>query len=296
MREHSILRRVADALRHTPPVQALLRSETWRSLRHRLALATERRQHFTFTRWLLLPTQFAALAGPVVDVLAPAGVSRPLEIIVLGCSIGAEPYSIASVLAARRPDLQFRIRASDRDPATLEQARLARYTAGGVFATATISPDFVRQTFDAVDGGRAYVVKPEIARKVTFEAADVLDPALPDRLGTADIVFLQNLLINLPSGVDKKAFRNACRLLAPRAALFVDGMPVGLRRRVTRAAGLVPLDFEIQAIHEEARQLHGAAWPWHYGGLEPFNTARRDWRARYATIFLRQPGALTDRG
>lgn len=256
----------------------------------------DRRQNFPFTRFLRLPTQFAALAGPVREALAPAGDSRPLEIVVLGCSIGAEPYSIASVLTARCPRLQFRIRASDLDPASIAHARLGRYAAEGVFATATISPQFVRETFDALDGGRSYVVKPEIARRVTFEIADVTDPDLPGRFGNADIVYLQNLLINLPSRIARTAFRNACRLLAPRAALFVDGMPVGLRQRLTRAAGLVPLDYQIETIHEEARLLHGAAWPWHYWGLEPFDNSRRNWRTRYATIFLRQPTTVTDRG
>jgi hypothetical protein len=229
-----------------------------------------------------------------VDALAPAGEARPLEIVVLGCSIGAEPYSIASVLAARHPELKFRIRASDLDPAVIAQARLARFSARQVFATATIPRAFVQQTFEAASDG-AYVVKHEIARRVTFETADVLDPALPERMGTADIVYLQNLLVNMPIGVAKAGFLNACRLLGPRAALFVDGVPIGLRHRLTRAAGLIPLDFQIQAIHEDARQLHGAAWPWHYWGLEPFNMARRNWRARYATIFLRRPGTVRDR-
>jgi hypothetical protein len=75
-----------------------------------------------------------------------------------------------------------------------------------------------------------------------------------------------------------------------RAALFVDGMDLGLRRKLTRIHGLEPLDYRIEEIHNEARRERGTAWPYEYWGLEPFSKSKRDWKRRYATIFLRERG------
>ena len=33
--------------------------------------------------------------------------------------------------------------------------------------------------------------------------------------------------------------------------------------------------------------LRREPWPWTYWGLEPLNTASKDWKQRYATIYLR---------
>ena len=282
---HPILHRVADAIRLTPPVQALLHTNTWKSLRHRIALATDRRQHFTFTRFLRLPPQFDALAGPVVDHVAPAGRTRSLDIVAIGCSIGAAPYSVASVLVHRHPDLQFTIRASDVDPAVLAHARAARYATSEVFANPEIPRAFVAATFDQVAGG--FVVKPDITWRVRFEVADVLDPGLARRVGTADVLMAQNLLYNFPPAQAKRAFANLLTVLRLRSALFVDGMDLGMRQHLTRRAGLAPLDAFAEEIHEAARRERAVSWPWRYYGLEPFNASHRHARWRYATIFLK---------
>jgi chemotaxis methyl-accepting protein methylase len=266
-------------------VRALVESDVWRALRHGIAARWEPRQNFWFTRFCRLPTQQAALAGPVVDFLAPAGVERELVSINIGCSVGGQPYTCASALHNRRPGLRFSIHGYDIDPALIARARAARYAPRDVFATATIPPDFVAETFDR--DGDDYVVKPAIAAHVRFDVADVLDPRLAAQVGTADIVRCENLLINLPRRVVPRAFANLLTLLRPRAVLFLDGMELGLRATLTRAAGLTPLDWKIAEIYEEARALHGYAYPWHYWGLEPFNGSRPDWCERYATVFLR---------
>jgi hypothetical protein len=40
----------------------------------------------------------------------------------------------------------------------------------------------------------------------------------------------------------------------------------------------------LEEIHE-GDPVMTAHWPWHYGGLEPFNKKRRDWQRRYAAAF-----------
>ena len=40
-------------------------------------------------------------------------------------------------------------------------------------------------------------------------------------------------------------------------------------------------------LHNDAMTLRGEPWPWTYWGLEPLNTASKDWKQRYATVYLR---------
>lgn len=272
-------------LRRFPPVQALLRTRWVRRLQHAMVVRWEPRRAYTFTRFLRLPTQYDALAGPVIDFLAPAGTERELAMVNVGCSLGAQPYSSASVLLRRRPGLRFHIRAFDINPEMIDRARAGRYAERDVFATPGISREFVAATFDR--DGDDYVVKPEIAHHVTFAVADALDPALGAKVGTTDVLRCQNLIVNLPVAVGRRALANVLTLLRPRSAVLLDGVPLGMRAEFTRREGLTPLDYEIETIHNEALLLHGDAWPWHYWGLEPFDGSRRDWRRRYATVFLK---------
>jgi chemotaxis methyl-accepting protein methylase len=202
---------------------------------------------------------------------------------VLGCSNGAEAYSIASVLSRRFPDMPFAIAAYDLKNDLVEQGRTARYSESEVIGSMAPA-GFVEETFVRCADG--FIVRPQIAHRVQFDTADVLDERLRERVGAADIVFAQNLMINFQRDAARKAFHNVCDVLDSRAALFVDGMDVDLRARLTRDRGLVPLDFMIREIHEDARKIRGSAWPWIYWGLEPFMD-RPDAKRRYATVFLK---------
>ena len=89
-----------------------------------------------------MPTQFEALSGPVLDFLLKDREEKRLKIIVLGCSNGAEAYSIASVLKNRHPSVEFKIQASDIDNEAVNKAKSARYTSEEVFNNETDTVDF----------------------------------------------------------------------------------------------------------------------------------------------------------
>lgn len=237
----------------------------------------------TFTRFMRVPTQFEALTDAVLPGVFAQQTSEALRIVVMGCSNGAEAFSIASVLSKKYPSLDFAIDAYDLSDAMIAQAKSARFPRDQVVTVHPPSNDFVTSTFDA--DAEEYIVKPAIARRVCFGVADLFDASVMQRIGTADIVFAQNVLINFPRPRAREAFQHVLRLLKPRAALFIDGMDVDLREELTRAAGLHPLDYKIREIHDDARVIRGEVWPWVYWGLEPF-AEQRDWRERYATIYL----------
>ena len=273
-------------LKYMPGMRSFLKTNLWCSFRHGIALRRQRRENSNFTGFQRLPTQFDALAGPVVDYVFNGGPARSLKIAVLGCSNGAEAYSIASVLRLRQPTWDFVIRACDIDPRIIDKAITGTYSPQTeVFNNHHITDEFVRNTFDIES--EHYRIKADIRGRVRFSVDDALDEAMVERIEAADIVYAQNFLFHLSPGDAARAFENICRLGKKRSVFFIDGMDLPLRQNLTRRHHLMPLDYKIDEIHREARWARGVGWPYQYWGLEPFSTTRRDWRQRYATIFLK---------
>jgi chemotaxis methyl-accepting protein methylase len=284
--------RLRGLIKRVPGVRPLLRSGfylTLKSLRHRLVLRLGRRRNYLWTRFFRIPTQYVALSEIVVGKIAPGLAGRPLQIVVVGCSNGAEAYSISSVLLRREPRIDFVIRAYDIDEGAIRQAREGRYSREEVSANLTIDDGLVGQTFDVI--GDTYQVRRQVAERVTFAVANALDADLPKRAEPADIVFAQNFLYHLKPSKSRQAFANICRILRPTAALFVDGMDLDLKEELTRLQGLAPLDWRIAEIHDETWKERGWAWPSIYWGQEPFSGSRKGWERRYATIFLTMPAS-----
>jgi chemotaxis methyl-accepting protein methylase len=271
-------------LARIPGGARLLESALFQKLRHKLSQRVNARVNSHFTGFLRLPSQFDALVGPVVAAVSAGRGGAALRIAVLGCSNGAEAYTIASVLRRAHPQLPFAIAGYDIDEGCVLQARQALYARDEIYNNQIITEDFVATTF-AQEGDRFRVV-PSVAERATFAVGDVLAPDLAAVVGTCDIVFAQNFLFHLPPDLARQALVNIHRLLRRGAAMFIDGVDLDLRYRFVRANRLAPLDCKIREIHEEARRARAVGWPYEYWGLEPFMTYRRDWQRRYATIFM----------
>jgi len=71
--------------------------------------------------------QFESLLGPVLDMVLSDDKENKLNLIVAGCSIGSEPYTIASVLKTHRPELEFTIHAFDIEEDTIKMAQAGIY-------------------------------------------------------------------------------------------------------------------------------------------------------------------------
>jgi len=263
----------------------------WKAFRHWIALMVEQRANSTFTGFLRLPSQFEALSGPVISYLTKEQLSSPLRIVVMGCSNGAEAYTIASVLMARCPGVEFIIDAYDINADICEKARSACYNAGEVLNNQLLTAEFIQATFDVSHD--TYRVKDRVAARTKFHIADVLNPDLVNQVGQCDILFAQNFLFHLDRKAAVLAFNNLCSLLKAHAAFFIDGMDIGLRQKWARVRHLVPLDFRIEEIHNEARRARAVGWPHNYWGLEPFMTFANNWQRRYATIFLNEEARTT---
>lgn len=273
---------IRDRLRKVPGAIRLVR--TVRNVEHRFTLRFARRRNYLVTKFCRLPTQLDVMASDVVDFLRSPGDDSEIRIIVFGCSIGAEPYSIASVLRRRRPELRFRIECFDIEPTVIARAEAATYFTYELDSLPPLTPDFLASTFEPLGDG--VVVKREIANSVRFTGGDVLDAGLIRRLGHADVVVAQNFLYHLARPDAERAFGHLFSLLRPRAAVLLDGADLDMRTRLTEAARLRPCGSEIERIHSESRIMRGYAWPRVYWGLEPFDARRSDAYRRFATIFF----------
>jgi chemotaxis protein methyltransferase CheR len=273
-------------LKKLPGMSQFVESSLWRSYRHMVSLRKDPRVNRHFTGFMRLPAQFDALAGPVVEFLLSGDVTRPIRIFSIGSSIGAEAYTAASCLTAAHPSLDYKLLGFDIDGAVVEKANSGVFDAETEVLNDWITPEFVAQTFD-IDGDTC-AIKPEIHRRCEFHVADILDDGAVDTYGKADLILAQNFLFHLEPRDAEVAFDKIYRLLADRAVLFVDGTDIPIRNRQTKKHGLKPLEYRLEEIHNQARWVRGEGWPYHYWGLEPFMSSHRDWRRRYATIFLKE--------
>lgn len=272
-----------EFLRRVPGVVRL-----WRALgraQHAAVLRLSRRRNYTFTQFCRLPTQLELLAGPVLDAIGKGGSAASVRVLLFGSSTGAEAYSLASTFAARRPRLSFRIECFDIAPDMVGRTQRGVYAPDELSRRSGLPVGFVERTFDVREG--EFMVKFALRARVSAEVGDVLDARLMGALGKADFVLAQNFLYHLRRREAVRAFRHLIDLLAPRAALVVDGADLDLRTRCTAEAGLEPWPEEVERVHEEAREERGYAWRRIYWGLEPYDHERRDALRRYATIFVK---------
>jgi len=101
-------------------------------------------------------------------------------------------------------------------------------------------------------------------------------------------VVANNFLCHMNPRMAERCLRNIARLVRSHGYLMASGVDLDVRTRVADELGWQPLPELLEEIHE-GDPVMTAHWPWHYGGLEPLNKKRPDWRRRYATTFNISP-------
>jgi len=218
-----------------------------------------------------------------------------LRVAILGCSTGAEAYSVAWTIRSARPDLKLVLQAVDISNQAVDVARLGVYSLREPRLTNTnivdgLASAEVEEMFDRNED--VLSVKPWIKEGINWHVADVGEPELLDVLGHQDIVVANNFLCHMDPPDAERCLRNIARLVTPSGHLFVSGVDLEVRLRVALDLGWRPVQELLEEIHEGDPWLR-RVWPFEYGGLEPLNKGRRDWRIRYAAAFQLVPGAST---
>jgi SAM-dependent methyltransferase/mannose-6-phosphate isomerase-like protein (cupin superfamily) len=218
--------------------------------------------------------------------------AKTLRVAVLGCSIGAEAYSVAWTIRSARPDLRLILQAVDISRKAVEVGKCGTYP---LASEATNTDLFERMTeaeiaelFDR-DCDVA-TVKPGIRNGIEWHAGDVGDPEMIDVLARQDIVVANNFLCHMGPAMAENCLRNIARLVKPLGYLFVSGIDLNVRTKVAKDLGWNPLQELLEEIHNGDPCMK-TFWPWHYAGVEPLNKRRRDWRLRYAAAFEMAPSS-----
>jgi SAM-dependent methyltransferase/mannose-6-phosphate isomerase-like protein (cupin superfamily) len=216
-----------------------------------------------------------------------------LRVAVLGCSTGAEVYSVAWRIRTARPDLRLILYAVDISAQAVEIARRGVYSLANPELTNTnvferMTPAEIDEMFER--DGDAVRVKSWIKEGIKWHVGDVGEEELRDALGPQDIVVANNFLCHFDPPVAEGCLRNIARLVSPNGYLLVSAIDLDIRTKVAADLGWDPLDELLEEIHEGDPCLTDC-WPCHYGGLEPLNKRRRDWRLRYAAAFRLVPAS-----
>jgi len=242
-------------------------------------------------------------------LLESKAVGSDLNVCVLGCSKGAEVYSILWAIRSVRPDLRLSMHAVDTSQEILEFAESGVYSLDDSNAGTVpdgdrttgkkttkwntdrdqVSSIFERMTeeekesmFD-IEDGRARV-KHWLKEGVSWLRGDAGDPQLANVLGQHDIVVANRFLCHMRPAAAERCLRNLAQLVKPGGHLFVSGVDLNIRSRVAQEMNWKPVTDLIREIHEGDTSLRNG-WPLNYWALEPFCDSREDWRIRYASVF-----------
>lgn len=210
-----------------------------------------------------------------------------LRIAVLGCSTGAEVYSMLWTIRSARPDLKVVVQAVDISREILNFAEKGIY--GPQTSKMVHAPIFERLTeqerrdmFDW-EGDQAKV-KSWLREGIAWQCGDASDPEINNVLGIQDMVVASNFLCHLTPIDAEKCLRNMARLVGPDGHLFVTGVDLDVRTKVAVDLGWKPVPELMAEIHDGDPSIRND-WPWHWWGLEPLDRWRPDWQLRYAAVF-----------
>jgi len=210
-----------------------------------------------------------------------------LRIAVLGCSIGAEVYSILWTIRSARPDLKVLLDAVDISKEILSFAEKGIYAPDtshlvGASIFERLTETEMVELFDW-EGDQARV-KSWLREGITWRLLDVADPELVNILGPQDMVVASNFLCHMARADAEKCLGNIAQLVSPGGYLFASGVDLDVRTKVALDLGWEPVRELIVEIHDGDRSVR-ADWPWAWWGLEPLNRKRHDWQTRYAAVF-----------
>jgi len=159
--------------------------------------------------------QFTVLKNHILPDVVARSASQVL-IWSAGCSIGAEPYSLAIMLNELAPARDYRILATDLDQTILQKAR-----AGGPYKQTdlkNVSQQQLMQYFTRSD--QEYRVVDRLKTRIDFRQQNLLNDTYAKSF---DLIICRNVVIYFTDEAKRKIGRGFYRSLKDNGILFIGG-------------------------------------------------------------------------
>jgi chemotaxis protein methyltransferase CheR len=143
--------------------------------------------------------------------------SRGLQIWSAGCSIGAEPYTLAMILQEIAATQSHRIWATD-----IDERALARAQAGGPYADSEIKelPAAWSEKYLVAAANNAFRVQGALQRMIRFQNFDLLQGRVDGRF---HLIVCRNVVIYFTPEIKAKLYATFWQALEPGGVLFIGG-------------------------------------------------------------------------
>lgn len=139
----------------------------------------------------------------------------PVKIWSAACSIGAEAYSVAMLLAEKEALDRAEILATDIDQAALEQGRSGRFSEAQLVGLSQAR----RQRYLHQEG-TVFVIDADLRRRVRFQELDLLADPYPTGM---DLILCRNLFIYLAQPTQAEVTTRLVHALRPGGYLVLGG-------------------------------------------------------------------------
>lgn len=165
------------------------------------------------TEFFRTPEKFTELETKVIPELLNK--APKLNVWSAGCSLGAEPYSLAMILKDLTPNIKHRILATDLDVEILAKAKMGVYSSNEF---KNISNHRAQRHFKVRDG--KYFVSEDIKSCVEFKRHNLLlDPFEKG----FDLILCRNVVIYFTDEAKLELYKRFFDSLKPGGVLFVGG-------------------------------------------------------------------------
>ncbi len=141
----------------------------------------------------------------------PAGI----EAWSVGCSIGAEAYTLAMLLLDQEPARSHRVWGVDIDTKVLERA-----IAGGPYTRSEVKelpPHFLQKYMQVLDDN-SYMVRPSVRTITNFQHFDLLQDVVERQF---DLILCRNVVIYFTAQTKVDVYRRLRQALRPGGVLFI---------------------------------------------------------------------------
>jgi chemotaxis protein methyltransferase CheR len=161
---------------------------------------------------------------------------RALKVWSAGCSFGAEPYTLAMILADLAPSVRHSLTATDIDQKILQKAQR------GIFTEADVKnvPPAAKARY-LKPRGADYEVAPSIRDRIAFRRHNLL----ADRFeADHDLIVCRNVVIYFTEQAKDELFRRFAAALRPGGVLFVGGTERVFNAREIGLESKIPFFYE----------------------------------------------------